>query len=416
MLPFLGHALVPLWEWADRAVRVVLGALAGLSAALSFMCATTIMAVPVLLGNTRIQDELFDFVLPAFWGGQVHNIWAPLGAGGTASVAILAVPVAAGILLSGVVPQIRRRQWVPGADGPRRAIDTSLTWRVFAAGGWNEASRRTMMDLFDRRIARAIFLSLWALYACIGPGMSAIDANSISRIGLVFSIVQRHALDIDPIAPYTIDKAEVGGHTYLDKAPGLSFMAVPVVAVIHAFATRFGMPTVAVQGESFSIYYLLSVWAGVVFSAALLTAAAAAVMYPLARHLGAGRAASLFGTLTFALCTPAFGWATAFFGHGVAGACLLIGFAFLIFASATRGRAVTNCASAFLAGVSLALVGRGGVCTSRRRLSWSLRPWAAGACALCPRRAGFRCWQPRSAVAWPARCRSPFTTWWHSAR
>ncbi len=99
-------------------MRVVLGALAGLSAALSFMCATTIMAVPVLLGNTRIQDELFDFVLPAFWGGQVHNIWAPLGAGGTPSVAILAVPVAAGILLSGVVPQIRRRHGSPARRGP----------------------------------------------------------------------------------------------------------------------------------------------------------------------------------------------------------------------------------------------------------------------------------------------------------
>ncbi len=118
MLPFLGLALVPLWEWADRAVRVVLGALAGLSAALSFMCATTIMAVPVLLGNTRIQDELFDFVLPAFWGGQVHNIWAPLGAGGTASVAILAVPVCGRHSAERRGAANPPAPWVPGADGP----------------------------------------------------------------------------------------------------------------------------------------------------------------------------------------------------------------------------------------------------------------------------------------------------------
>jgi hypothetical protein len=109
MLPFLAFTLAPLWEWADRPVRVVLGALAAFSAALSFMCATTIMTTPNLLDNKRIQDELFDFVLPAFRGGQVHNIWAPLGAGGTASVAILVVPVMAGILLSGVAPRIRRR-------------------------------------------------------------------------------------------------------------------------------------------------------------------------------------------------------------------------------------------------------------------------------------------------------------------
>ncbi len=210
-----------------------------------------------------------------------------------------------------------------------------------------------MTDLFDKRIARAILLSLWALYACIGPGMSSIDANSISRIGLVFAIVERHTLDIDPIAQYTIDKAEFGGHTYLDKAPGLSFMAVPAVAVIHALATRLGMPTVAVQGESFSIFYLLSVWAGVVFSAALFTAAAAAMMYRLARHLGAGRGAALFGALVFALCTPAFGWATAFFGHGVAGACLLMGFALIVFASDGERRR-HQLRLAFLAGASLA--------------------------------------------------------------
>jgi len=179
-----------------------------------------------------------------------------------------------------------------------------------------------MTDLFDKRIARALFLSLWALYACIGPGISSINVNTISRIGLTFSIVERGTLDIDPIASYTIDKAEFGGHTYLDKAPGLSFMAAPAVAVIHALFTRAGLTTVPVQGESFSIFYLLSVWAGVVCSTALFTAAATAMMYRLARHLGGGRGAALFAALGFALATPAFGWATTFFGHGVAGACL----------------------------------------------------------------------------------------------
>ena len=210
-----------------------------------------------------------------------------------------------------------------------------------------------MTDLFDKRIARAIFLSLWALYAWIGPGMSAINANSISRIGLVFSIVERHALDIDPIARYTIDKAEFEGHTYLDKAPGLSLMAVPAVAVIHGFATRMGMPTVAVQGEAFSLFYFISVWTGVVFSVALLTAAAAAMMYWLARHLGMSRGAALFGALGFAVCTPAFGWATSFFGHGAAGACLFIGYALVVMASSPVAPR-NGPRLAFLAGAALA--------------------------------------------------------------
>jgi hypothetical protein len=102
-------ALVALWEWGDRAARLVLAALATVSGGLSLMCASTIMTAPDLLDDKRIVDELFDFVLPAFWGGQVHNAWAPLGAGGTASVCVLLVPAAAGILLSGLVPMPERR-------------------------------------------------------------------------------------------------------------------------------------------------------------------------------------------------------------------------------------------------------------------------------------------------------------------
>jgi hypothetical protein len=151
-----------------------------------------------------------------------------------------------------------------------------------------------------------------------------------------------------------IDKAEFAGHTYLDKAPGLSFMAVPVVAVIRAIAARMGTPTVAVQGESFSLFYFLSVWAGVVFSAALFTAAAAAALYVLSRRLGASRGASLFGALAYALCPPAFGWATVFFGHGVAGACLLLGFALMVFATTPGQRGPRRLGIGFLAGAFLA--------------------------------------------------------------
>lgn len=210
-----------------------------------------------------------------------------------------------------------------------------------------------MTDLVDKWIARAIFLSLWALYACIGPGMSAINVNTISRIGLVFSIVERHALDIDPIAAYTIDKAEFAGHTYLDKAPGLSFMAVPAVAIEDFVAHRIGMPTAPLHGDSFSLFYFVSVWVGVIFTSSLLTAAAAAALYVLARRLGASRGASLFGALAYALCTPGFGWATTFFGHGVAGACLFLGFALMVCATPANDAAQHRLGVALLAGAFL---------------------------------------------------------------
>lgn len=195
------------------------------------------------------------------------------------------------------------------------------------------AVRHAMTDLLDRRMARAIFLSLWALYACIGPGISAINVNSASRIGLTFAILQDHTLSIDRMAPYTIDKAEFGGHFYLDKAPGLSLMALPAVGAVQFAFERMRLPIVPVHDEAFSGFYFTSVWMGVVFTVALFSAAAAAGLYLLARHLRASRGAALFGALGYALCTPAFGWATVFFGHGLAGACLLLGLALTIFAS-----------------------------------------------------------------------------------
>jgi hypothetical protein len=85
----------------------------------------------------------------------------------------------------------------------------------------------------------------------------------------------------------------------------------------------------------------------------LLTAAAAAALYVLSRRLGAGREASLFGALGYALCTPAFGWATVFFGHGVAGACLFLGFALMVFATAPGRCGARRLGMGFLAGTFL---------------------------------------------------------------
>ena len=42
--------------------------------------------------------------------------------------------------------------------------------------------------------------------------------------------------------------------------------------------------------------------------------------------VGMYRRRALFASLGFGLATPAWGWATAFFGHALAGSCLLLGF------------------------------------------------------------------------------------------
>src|SRR5689334_24289818 len=58
--------------------------------------------------------------------------------------------------------------------------------------------------------------------------------NQNSRFDLTRAIVERHTIAIDAYADDTGDKAERGGHWYTDKAPGLSLLAVPAYAIVHA--------------------------------------------------------------------------------------------------------------------------------------------------------------------------------------
>jgi len=49
------------------------------------------------------------------------------------------------------------------------SLDASLTADVFAGARWNGDLWGVMADLLDRRIARAMFESLWAADAFNGP-------------------------------------------------------------------------------------------------------------------------------------------------------------------------------------------------------------------------------------------------------
>jgi hypothetical protein len=84
----------------------------------------------------------------------------------------------------------------------------------------------------DRRIAFCSFLALWLTYGFMGPGSSARNPNAVSRVGLTFSILEDHSPKIDKFAPFTGDRAFFDGSHYSDKAPGLSFTALPLVAAL----------------------------------------------------------------------------------------------------------------------------------------------------------------------------------------
>src|SRR5690242_16989898 len=56
----------------------------------------------------------------------------------------------------------------------------------------------------------------------------------VSRLALTHLVVFDGSIRIDRFASQTQDRADFGGHSYSDKAPGMSFAAVPVLEAARA--------------------------------------------------------------------------------------------------------------------------------------------------------------------------------------
>src|SRR5262245_26979898 len=95
----------------------------------------------------------------------------------------------------------------------------------------------------NRTTAISIFLLAFGAFAWLAPPLDCgvacpkaqrqgFNPQVVTRLGLTLSIVGSGRLDIDRFAEYTSDKALVDGHYYTDKVPGLSFLAIPVIAAV----------------------------------------------------------------------------------------------------------------------------------------------------------------------------------------
>jgi len=145
--------------------------------------------------------------------------------------------------------------------------------------------------------------------------------NQNSRFDLLRAIVERHTLRIDAYHENTQDKAHFEGHYYSDKAPGLVFLAVPVALVARPLMRGAGVDPMSARGLVI-LSYLVS--AGAV---ALPTALAAVCLFFLGLRFGAGLGGAAFGSLAMSLGTPLWAYASLFWGHALAAACLLFGLA-----------------------------------------------------------------------------------------
>jgi hypothetical protein len=173
-------------------------------------------------------------------------------------------------------------------------------------------------------IGTVIFLSYAYFYESGGW-------NQNSRFDMVRAILEQRTLSIDAYHENTQDKALSRGHYYSDKAPGLALLALPVAAAARPLLRAVGVDPMSPRGLQVTSYVIT------VFAVGLPTALACACLFLIALQLGGNVSGAAFAAVGMGLATPMWAYATLFWGHALAGACLIFGFAAALLLRESRG-------------------------------------------------------------------------------
>jgi hypothetical protein len=189
-----------------------------------------------------------------------------------------------------------------------------------------------------------LFLTLLAIYAYTPPRWQ--DWNQNSRFNLTRAIVEDGTVRIDRYVGNTGDYATIDGHTYSDKAPGLSLLAVPVYAATEV-AQPFGLgwlshrlsqsdsftATLTAGGEGSSperINEAVALTIATLVCVSVPAASMAVLLALMVERLFGCRTAGILSGLVIGLATPVFTYSQAFYGHIPAAACLVGALALLV--------------------------------------------------------------------------------------
>ena len=154
--------------------------------------------------------------------------------------------------------------------------------------------------------------------------------NQNTRLDLTRALVEQRGVRIDAYADNTGDLAARDGHLYCDKAPGLSWLATPV----YALMTLDGTPPDAARLN-------LATYAMTVVTLGVPTALAVVLLFDLLVAWGVGAGWSVSVALGWGLATLALPYSTLLYGHQLAAVLLFVAYALLLRdAPATRGTAL----------------------------------------------------------------------------
>jgi hypothetical protein len=197
---------------------------------------------------------------------------------------------------------------------------------------------------FDPRpVAFGVAALLFLTYAYF---VAAPSWNENSRFALVRALVDGH-VNIDPYQQDTGDKAVFAGHTYSDKAPGSSLLAVPAYASYLAFLRLTGgqrptsLPAAAMldpdAGVLVNASFRRALYLCNLFTNALAGALLGGLFFlTLSGRFGVAPRPALVATLALTVGSLVFPYATMFYGHVLAAAFLFGAFALLAPAPSVR--------------------------------------------------------------------------------
>jgi len=170
------------------------------------------------------------------------------------------------------------------------------------------------------------------------------DWNQNSRLDLTLAIVEQGRFEIDDYYQNTGDYAVYGGHIYTDKAPGTSFLGVPIYAIYRAVArlpvvdrliTRLSgsealRATLREEGTGLlqeKVYQAGALYALVLSTVALPSALLGVMLFRFLGRLGLSTGLRGGLVLAYGLATIAFPYSTVFYGHQIAAVLLFATFA-----------------------------------------------------------------------------------------
>ncbi|WP_277968096.1 hypothetical protein [Sphingomonas echinoides] len=176
-------------------------------------------------------------------------------------------------------------------------------------------------------VAAMLFGLVWI--SCVWFGSYALNPNTATRLFAAITLVERGDARIDRYQSLTIDKAQFGQgdarHYYMDKAPGMTLMALPAVwGVDRLTGTEASDQIIDIANPRLTAFMRARLSVAVASTAAILTAFATVLLLDLGTGITGSPAAGLFAALGYAMGSIAWGWSTSLFGHAPVAALLLI--------------------------------------------------------------------------------------------